>query len=180
MKCNQSGPGFELVSPCPYPATITITPRAPSIIIQWIEIWRVRRPNVERNVIVQIISHPFFFLPDVWIFLNDLSICLSDFFWFFQNRLTSLHHVGYVSNVFMNTPFDYLFRYIQFLCNWLTSVFINCLLNFTSKFGCSHWIRTYGIFYVLITTLRYHFLFLTLYVSSGKKPSFNSEKMCNI
>ena len=27
MKCNQSGPGFELVSPCPYPATITITPR---------------------------------------------------------------------------------------------------------------------------------------------------------
>ena len=29
MKCNQSGPGFELVSPCPYPATITITLRAP-------------------------------------------------------------------------------------------------------------------------------------------------------
>ena len=29
MKCNQSRPGFELVSPCPYPATITITPRAP-------------------------------------------------------------------------------------------------------------------------------------------------------
>ena len=31
MKCNQSGPEFELVSPCPYPATITITPRAPGI-----------------------------------------------------------------------------------------------------------------------------------------------------
>ena len=29
MKCNQSGPEFELVSPCPHPATITITPRAP-------------------------------------------------------------------------------------------------------------------------------------------------------
>ena len=29
MRCNQSGPGFELVSPCPYPATITIAPRAP-------------------------------------------------------------------------------------------------------------------------------------------------------
>ena len=29
MKCNQSGPGFELVSPCPFPTTITITPRAP-------------------------------------------------------------------------------------------------------------------------------------------------------
>ena len=29
MKCNQSGPGFELVSPCPFPTTIAITPRAP-------------------------------------------------------------------------------------------------------------------------------------------------------
>ena len=29
MKCNQSRPGFELESPCPFPATITITPRAP-------------------------------------------------------------------------------------------------------------------------------------------------------
>ena len=29
MKCNQPGLGFELVSPCPIPTTITITPRAP-------------------------------------------------------------------------------------------------------------------------------------------------------
>ena len=29
MKCNQSGPGFELESPCPFSTTITITPRAP-------------------------------------------------------------------------------------------------------------------------------------------------------
>ena len=28
MKCNRSSPGFELVSPCPFPRTITITPRA--------------------------------------------------------------------------------------------------------------------------------------------------------
>ena len=27
--CNQSRPGFELVSPCPFPTAITITPRAP-------------------------------------------------------------------------------------------------------------------------------------------------------
>ena len=33
MKCNQSGPGFELVSPCPYPAMITITPQAPPLVI---------------------------------------------------------------------------------------------------------------------------------------------------
>ena len=31
MKCNQSRPGFELVSPCPFPTTITITPRAPPL-----------------------------------------------------------------------------------------------------------------------------------------------------
>ena len=30
MKCNQSRPGFELVSPCPFPTTLTITSRAPS------------------------------------------------------------------------------------------------------------------------------------------------------
>ena len=29
MKCNQSRPGFELVSPCSFSTTITITPRAP-------------------------------------------------------------------------------------------------------------------------------------------------------
>ena len=29
MKCNQSDPVFELVSLCPFPTTITITPRAP-------------------------------------------------------------------------------------------------------------------------------------------------------
>ena len=33
MKCNQSRPGFELVSPCSFPTTITITPRAPPVTI---------------------------------------------------------------------------------------------------------------------------------------------------
>ena len=33
MKCNESRPGFELVSPCPFPTTITITPRAPPLTI---------------------------------------------------------------------------------------------------------------------------------------------------
>ena len=31
MKCNHSRPGFELESPCPFPTTITITPRAPPL-----------------------------------------------------------------------------------------------------------------------------------------------------
>ena len=31
MKCNQSRLGFKLVSPCPFPTTITTTPRAPPL-----------------------------------------------------------------------------------------------------------------------------------------------------
>ena len=33
MKCHQSRSGFELVSPCPFPTTITVTPRAPPVTI---------------------------------------------------------------------------------------------------------------------------------------------------
>ena len=32
MKCNQSRPGFELVSPCSFPTAITTTPRAPPVV----------------------------------------------------------------------------------------------------------------------------------------------------
>ena len=31
MKCNQSRPGFELVSPCSFPTAITTIPRAPKL-----------------------------------------------------------------------------------------------------------------------------------------------------
>ena len=33
MKCNQSRPVFELVSPCPFPTTITIIPRASPLMV---------------------------------------------------------------------------------------------------------------------------------------------------
>ena len=32
MKCYQSPPGFELVSLCPFPMTVTITPQAPPLL----------------------------------------------------------------------------------------------------------------------------------------------------
>ena len=35
MKCNHSCPGFELVSPCPFPTMITNTPRAPQYPGRW-------------------------------------------------------------------------------------------------------------------------------------------------
>ena len=40
MKCNQSRPGFELVSPCQFPTTITTSPRAPPYHNDWnAELW---------------------------------------------------------------------------------------------------------------------------------------------
>ena len=42
MKCKQSRPGFELVSPCLFPATITIAPRAPQL-YSFISILKERR-----------------------------------------------------------------------------------------------------------------------------------------
>ena len=42
MKCNQPRPGFELVSPCPFPTTITITPRARFWFIRCIKNWIYR------------------------------------------------------------------------------------------------------------------------------------------
>ena len=41
MKCNQSRPGFELESLCPFPTTITITPRAPLSIFIVINLYTV-------------------------------------------------------------------------------------------------------------------------------------------
>ena len=38
MKCNQSRPGFELVLPCPFPTTITITPQTPPKITSYIAV----------------------------------------------------------------------------------------------------------------------------------------------
>ena len=35
MKCNQSRPGFELVSPYSFPPAITTTPRAPPTVKEW-------------------------------------------------------------------------------------------------------------------------------------------------
>ena len=39
MKCNQSRPGFELVSPSPFSARITITPRPPPSYFRSLSSW---------------------------------------------------------------------------------------------------------------------------------------------
>ena len=62
MKSNQSRPRFELVSQCPFPTTITITPRAPPYAIHT---WIHKRKNVSRNKnqlnYATVIKHSFLF-----------------------------------------------------------------------------------------------------------------------
>ena len=45
MKCNQLHPGFELVLPCPFPTTTTITPQAPNKKKRLGEMWIVILQN---------------------------------------------------------------------------------------------------------------------------------------
>ena len=52
MKCNQSRLGFDLVSPCPFPATIAIRPRAPpkSIILYKVYSKQVSDPKAPFSI----------------------------------------------------------------------------------------------------------------------------------
>ena len=64
MKYNQSRPEFELVSPCPLPTRITITPRAPHFVL-------IYSFNVVNSVITLLFIH--YNTPtnnDVWILYN--------------------------------------------------------------------------------------------------------------
>ena len=49
MKCNQSRPGFELMSPCPFPMTITTTPRANLVhlFIMWLMVSSLSPHNLQ-------------------------------------------------------------------------------------------------------------------------------------
>ena len=69
VKCNQSRPGFELKSPCPFPPTITISPRAPksernSTTEIWTHLLRFRSLALytERHGN----SHPFLYAYSFW------------------------------------------------------------------------------------------------------------------
>ena len=113
--------------------------------------------------------------------LKVFLICLNSFLLIFQKQIElSLTRRICIESLHKHT-FWFLFKHMQHFCkwpHWLNSGFINCLLNFMSKFGCSHWFGTSGIFfYVLIQTLRYHFLFLFTYFVD--KWSCNSEKTRN-
>ena len=69
-KCNQSRPGFELVSSCPIPTTITITPRAP------------RRPVLKRSLTG--LNLEIFFLLDLLPY--NVKKCSQPYYLFIAGR----------------------------------------------------------------------------------------------
>ena len=91
MKCNQSRPGFELVSPSTFPTTITITPEAPPIYTTctsyknylWENIWvvcgfykRVYIPVYVWNICMQCIQREWSILLTYVYIVNLQIFCL--------------------------------------------------------------------------------------------------------
>ena len=76
MKCNQSRPGFELMSPCPFPTMITIIPQAPLMLT--LIILQLKSSTTVVGMSLFTSKHPKFFqhLSPAWIFSQMLSICL--------------------------------------------------------------------------------------------------------
>ena len=89
MKCNQSRLGFELVSPCPFPTTITITPRA-----SW-----VSSPGVPVYVQCSFIA----IIPRSTLTLNDRA-CLS---------------ILVTQKLFVYNSYIYIYIYIYILVLWI-------------------------------------------------------------
>ena len=60
VKCNQSRPGFELVSPCPFSTTITITPQAPTLMPFYCKIFILRICNSLLRIIIISYLKPYY------------------------------------------------------------------------------------------------------------------------
>ena len=70
MKCNQSRPVFERVSPCPFLTTTTITPRAPPqhlrhVFVDFFGCRIHRNPETLTTLLVQVRN--FYYLLDFWV-----------------------------------------------------------------------------------------------------------------
>ena len=85
MKCNQSRPGFELVSPCSFPTTTTTTPRAPLIVFVMGGKWPYSCCFVECC------------LQDLFNIAHSILVLLPSSFFF--KRLVSIHVVNPYSSI---------------------------------------------------------------------------------
>ena len=91
MKCNQSRPGFELVSPCPFPTTITITPRVPSK-----GVFTLIKTKYPAHIMVSgvvtsdgdVVS-PFVFPHGLWFFKEAYTKRLEEVVWSWAERVAT-------------------------------------------------------------------------------------------
>ena len=137
MKCNQSGPGFELVSLCPYPATITITPRAPPMYM-----YRDReRVGGEKEwtyiclnsiVLYSICSVGFMY------YLNKLQLRVSQsteatrrlgFVLIFKNRNAITGRIGWFTNQWTVKATKFKWGIIISGCSTKLCIFMSCCKN---------------------------------------------------
>ena len=98
MKCNQSRPRFELVSPCPFPATITIIPGAPPwtciyVINTYIYMYSIT--DIEQSFCINI--------------ANYVTIYLWEMNWFpYKNVLILLAKISLKNCTFCNCMFTFM------------------------------------------------------------------------
>ena len=86
MKCNQSRPGFELVSPCSFPTAIMTTPRAPPLrvvygnktILLFVVIWQFHSVRHVSSTVFHYKHGTFFYTK-----FHHCVYKIYDFIWYF-------------------------------------------------------------------------------------------------
>ena len=161
MKCNQSRLGFELVSPWPFPTTVTITPRA--LLYELVSLWTFQPTLVYENEFnnrfkqryglyywwykffrIYILSILFFFclFQDVRSFLVTDFPFLLVFLCLVCFLFLSIFSSSKKSSVFLHLPFlfgfFFLFLYVYSdsftsLVRFLTNKTINSIFRFYSR-----------------------------------------------
>ena len=87
MKCYQSCPGIELVSPCPYPVTITITPQH----LRWcylVEVWSSLLLSISATILLLSFYLTYFYKQTFLLMFHfyDLSINFAESFFLLRKK----------------------------------------------------------------------------------------------
>ena len=137
MKCNQPCPGFELVSPCPFPTTITITPRALHCLFIHIGDFVLNARGQHQIWLGQFECVSWSFTVHFGVHMYSSNLDNRSLFFLF--KLPQLFDCGW--RVHFNFHLFYIFKFVFslkkgvwifffFLCSWNWSISIFCSLCF--------------------------------------------------
>ena len=120
MRCNQSRPGFELVSLCPFPTTITITPRAPRAFLAQLPVAHLPQPVVS-SLIYTFCANLLHSLI-MWLIVSSLSphnlhllfCCVLSIFAVMEFVLTTLFYAAIRSDSVSLLRFPFLSHYYYY------------------------------------------------------------------